>query len=260
MKEGLGRQAAVPVWPLLAAFGLFALWLMGEWWLAQGGSGGALWPTWLLYVGIAGAGVMWLRRWGGRGVQGGGGAWLGLGERRRGAALLLLVLALFVVSFTWALGAAPAGAREPLGWWTLHVVLWVPLLEELLFRGVLLALLLPLVGRWGAVAGVSAFFVLMHTPAQASVAVALGLLAVLAAWSVLFFRTVGWAVAIHMAWNTAAQVLSLAPGGARVAVAGGVGALLLGAGAVTWYRSRGVGSGAAPLTEGRGGAVIEGKH
>lgn len=141
----------------------------------------------------------------------------------RGGASALKMARLCVVIAALVLAAPvlwprPGGANDAsMVVQRLMLVLWVPVAEELYFRGLLLDHLVRNVGRYAAVLLVSVLFGFLHFPQ--------GLVSTMALVSIaLCVVTLGtgsvlWAVALHLGWNALAALLKMADGPGRWTVA-----------------------------------------
>lgn len=133
------------------------------------------------------------------------------GGRRTGPMLALLGLAAVCVAafaLWWPGGSGNPSRRG--GGMVVGLVVLVPLVEELFFRGLLLA---ELRRRWGsltAVLLVTAVFAAMHLPMGQHLP--MGVLAVVLCVITLASGSVLWALGLHAAWNAMAVTKSIPPG------------------------------------------------
>lgn len=154
---------------------------------------------------------------------------LGGGPRARWMALLTGILATAVLVFSWWWPVHQEGSQLPQGIQLLQglsLILLVPPAEELYFRGLLLDILTQLWGRAVAALVSSLLFGLMHWPQ--GLAIPMTVVALVLALAALASRSVLWAVAVHVCWNSLA-VLRMATQELRgpLAVVACMGLLLL---------------------------------
>jgi membrane protease YdiL (CAAX protease family) len=142
------------------------------------------------------------------------------------ALLLAAVFAVGVFGLLWALGAADARLRFPLlvhRWdgvpaTAMRLLVVAPLLEEAVYRGVLVPALVPALGRWGAlVASGLAFAGIHHVYGNAGPDNQVA--GFVLAWAMLRSGTLWMPVALHAGGNALVLVLhaALGPGGWRPA-------------------------------------------
>lgn len=128
--------------------------------------------------------------------------WMALGCG--GATLMLVWLALLLRGE----GEGPEAAVLLRG---VLLALLVPLAEEAYFRGILLEHLWRNLGPLPALALVSGLFGVLHQPQ--GLALPMALLSAMLCLSVLLSRSILWATALHMGWNTAAVIYQQRSGG-----------------------------------------------
>lgn len=173
--------------------------------------------AWLPPVVLLSGCVAWLKIWPIRWhATAGPGAWPIRG--------LLAAVGCAIVVFALAVQCPIAGAAPS---WTqsLALVAVVPVAEELLFRGILLAELRATIGTAGAVIVVSVLFGCLH--GGATISAVMLLLSAICCCTVLLTRSVISAIGLHALWNGWCVVHRTSAAHGRLGVALALGALAL---------------------------------
>lgn len=126
-----------------------------------------------------------------------------------------LTVGLLISALTLPAGLARAHSGT-LAW--VSLVLWIPLAEELFFRGLLYCHLARRLGPWPATGLVSLAFGLLHSP-QGTFWAMLVLSLVLCMVTRLT-QGLLWAMALHAAWNALSVLLTWPEGPSRLALVG----------------------------------------
>jgi membrane protease YdiL (CAAX protease family) len=135
-------------------------------------------------------------------------------------ALLPLACSILIASLVGADAKRTLGPLTRLGWtpgfaqiaWVIGAVLFAPLFEELLFRGVCFGGFSRSLGKWPAALVTTSIFCLLHIsefirfPAAL---VSIVCLAIVTLWMRLSFHAIGPAIAVHFSYNSVVVLLTL---------------------------------------------------
>jgi membrane protease YdiL (CAAX protease family) len=122
-----------------------------------------------------------------------------------------MIFLVLVMTLYW-----PDRSRASVSLSVFALILLVPVVEELFFRGVVLDFLLRrLKSSPLAVVLVSALFGLAHLPQGLTVAIVMLLLSIAFASVTLATGSLVWAIVLHLGWNALAVLRDLSPGTSR---------------------------------------------